>query len=222
MKTLQFKEPIDTGKGYLKVDVEVGRVEIRTHEAQHVAVLAEFRGAEITVTREMDAVVVRAGVERGLGRWLPGRNSKVHLTIDVPAACRVDARVVTGMLDIQDVLGPVPSHVTTGKTTLANLGQAVDARNTTGSIEYDGVLVDEEHRFYTTTGHLRLRLHKIPNAWLDAKTVTGHISISGDFPLEKAKQSRTVVGRKVRGMLGSGTGEIRARVVTGHIQLEQV
>lgn len=220
MKTLHFKEPIEAGKEHLKVDVEVGRVEIRAHEASHVAVLAEFKGAEVTMTREGDAVVVRAEVERGLGKWLPGRSPKVHLTIDVPATCRVDARVVTGRLDIQDVLGPVRSNVTTGKTTLANLGQAVDARTTTGSIEYDGVLVDEEHRFYTTTGHLHLRLHKVPNAWLDAKTVTGHIS--NDFPLEKAKQSRTVVGRKVRGMLGDGSGQIRARVVTGHIQLEHV
>lgn len=220
MKTLQFKEPIDTGKEYLKVDIEVGRVEIRTHEAQHVAIQAEFKRAEVTVTREGDAVVVRAEVERGLGNWLPGWNPKVHLTISVPSDCRVDARVVTGHLSIEDVMGPVRSNVTTGRTILSNLGQTVHARTITGSIEYDGILVDEQHRFSTTTGHLRLRLHKIPNAWLDAKTVTGHISIPSDFQLEKAKQSRTLVGRKVKGMLGSGAGQIRARVVTGHIHLE--
>jgi hypothetical protein len=52
---------------------------------------------------------------------------------------------------------------------------------------------------------------------MDMKTVTGRVHCG--FPLTNERQQSHVVGRKITGTLGAGTGHIKARVVTGNLSI---
>lgn len=221
MKEQYFEEALIGNKGKLNVVVEVGEVEIQTHEKPLITVEAETRHVIVTVHNEDDTVTVRAEVEDGwpekIGRFLRGDHPKAKLLIHVPANCEINAKTVTGMLTIRDITAAVTTHMTTGKTRLTNLGGPIYAKAVTGQLIYDGLLIDDNHRFETVTGDLQLRLTKEPNAKLDIKTTTGRVHC--DFPLTNQKQERHFVGGKLKGTLGAGTGHLKARVITGNLHV---
>lgn len=223
MNEQYFEEVVKSGKSKLNVVVEVGQVVVQPHEKPLITVNAEMRHVVVTVHQEDGTVYVRAEVEDGwmgsIGRLLRGDHPKAKLLIHVPADCEIKAKTVTGTLDIRDITAPVTTHVTTGKTQLTNLGGPIYAKAVTGQMIYDGLLVDDNHRFETVTGELRLRLTKEPNAKVDIGTTTGNVQC--DFPLTNQKQERHLIGGKLKGTLGAGTGQLKARVVTGNLQVTQ-
>jgi hypothetical protein len=223
MEKQYFEETVTVGKGKLNVVVEVGEVEVQPHDKPMITVTAETRHVTLTVYQEDNTVYVRAEVEEGwrgkAGRFWREDQPKARLFIDVPTDCEINAKTITGSLAIRDVTAPITTHVTTGKTHLVNLGGPIYAKAVTGMMTYEGFLVDENHRFETVTGNLQLRLTQEPNARVDIGTMTGRVHC--DFPLANQKQERHLVGGKMKGTLGTGTGHLRARVVTGNLHVAQ-
>ena len=223
MNEQYFEEIVKSGKSKLNVMVELGEVEVLSHEKPMITVSAETRHVIVTVHQEDGTVFVRAEVEDGwvgsIGRFLRGDQPKARLLIHVPTDCEIKAKTITGMLTVRDIMAAVTTHVTTGKTQLTNLGGPIYAKAITGQMIYDGLLVDDNHRFETVTGELKLRLTKEPNAKLDIGTTTGNVQC--DFPLTNRKQERHWIGGKMKGTLGAGTGQLKARVVTGNLHVAQ-
>lgn len=225
MKELYFEETLSGPQGMLDVDVKVGRVEIVPHDGRTVTISAQVENADVIVTRSNNTVHVKSehGRKANNGSWLErllngSFNSKVILTIHIPAECEIQANVVTGKLRISDINASVTARVITGDLSLSDIGGPVYAKTVTGKLQYNGILVNASHRFETTTGHICLRLPKEPNAQLDASTMTGHVQC--DFPLSQPQHKKHLTGGRLRGGLGSGEGNIKAKVVTGSFQLK--
>jgi len=247
MKSYHFEETLPKHKGLLDVLVETGSVKIVPHKetavhdktacphggAGAVIIDAVARHMEISVVHEGNKVIIRVKKDKSwrnwdqkLTRWLKNDHPKAELTIQVPEDCEINATTVTGKLSINDLNAPVTTRVVTGTTQLANLGGPINAKTVTGQLSYNGFLTNEHHCFKATTGNVTLNLSKEPNAHLDAKTVTGRIRC--DYPLAKMSEngSRTSVGTsrftgsRLTGILGSGEGHIKARVVTGNLRLK--
>jgi len=226
MKQIRFEEEDLKENPILDVKVELGDVEILPHDGCSVIVEAEVRDMVVDVHRQDNTVSVRVDVDEAarfpwlrLGKWWDN-GPKATLTIHIPADCEIRANTVTGRLAVQDVQAPVTTRVVTGNTKLTNIAGPIYAKTTTGKLQYTGLLMDDKHRFETTTGSLLLRLPQAPNARLDASTTTG--SLHCDFPLDQLKHENHMVGAKLRGTLGSGAGRIKARVVTGKLLVEQI
>lgn len=224
METYQFTETILPGKTSLNLWVEIGRAEILPHDEPTIAITAEIAHMIVSVSQKENVVNVRVEQEKTDGGWLDkiqnwvrGEGPKANLTIYVPADCPVYARTVTGLLNIHDINAPVTTDMVTGNTELARLGSSISAKTITGKLSYEGILSDDDHRFEATTGVVQLRLPKEPNAQVDLRTTTGKIVC--EYPLSKAKEESHLVGQKVRGTLGAGTGHLKAAVVTGKLQL---
>jgi len=128
-----------------------------------------------------------------------------------------DFLVAYNKLNIADLEAPVTARVITGKAKLENLNGPIYAKTITGNLQYKGTLPDAHHRFEAITGKVQLTLLKEPNAIFDARTTTGKISCG--FPLTQQKESRHFTGGRMSGKLGNGAGHIKARVVTGSLQL---
>jgi hypothetical protein len=223
MEKHHFEEEF-SGKGKLNLVVEVGQVEVFTHERDSVVVNGRTQHMTLTVTRQDNTITVRADVEDDwqhipgkLLNFLKGEHPRTELTIHIPAHCEVNAKVITGSLELSGVMAPITTHVITGKTKLTDLGGPIYAKSVTGFLSYNGYLSEENHRFETTTGDLQLRLTKEPNAHMDMKTVTGRVHCG--FALTNERQQSHMVGRKITGTLGAGTGHIKARVVTGNLSV---
>ncbi len=225
MKELHFEETFPAPQGILDVDVKIGRIQIMPHDGRTITVAARVENADITVTRTHNTVYVKShhGQQNGESSWLErllhgSFNSKVHLTIHLPADCEVQASIITGQLRITGINAPVTARVITGELSLTDIGGPVYAKCLTGNLRYDGILMNASHRFETITGQISLRTPKEPNAYLDATAVTGDVKC--DFPLSQPQHKRHLTGGKLRGTLGNGEGNIKAKVTTGSFQLK--
>lgn len=225
MKSLYFQEEFpDQCK--LDVDVEVGSVEVKAHNGRYISVEVEYENMEIDVKRQGNTLFVRAEVDPNsnettswLEKLLSWSHRKARFTIKVPADCEININTVTGKTAVSDVNAPVTIRTITGSTLLANIGGPIYAKTTTGKLDYNGILTDDQHRFEAVTGSICLRLRKEPNAMVDASTTTGKLHIG--FPMYKKSENTHVTGGRVKGMLGSGNGRIKAKITTGSLSVLQ-
>lgn len=216
-----FEEVVGKKGSKLHLHVEVGTAVIHTHHEPSIIIDAETENMTISVSRSGDTVSVRVEHEDGwaetIKKWMKQQPVRSSLTVLVPPECEVQSRVITGKLEVRDVQAPVSARLTTGKALLSSLGGPVYAKAVTGNIRYTGNLVEDNHTFKVTTGNINLQFHDEPNARLSARATTG--SIQCDLPLAKESQQRQWVGAKLKGVLGSGDGQIRASIVTGNVRL---
>ena len=218
MKTIQFIEAADK-QTKLDVMVEIGSVEIRPSTGQEIIVDAAYRHMDVWVERRDNTIIVRAEQEddflQKLGRLFSNDHPKAEIVIQLPIHCEVQAKTITGKLDIEGIHAPVTSRVITGKLTLKEIHGPNYAKTTTGKLAYTGELSEEIHRFETVTGEIVLTLPETTNAKLSAQTATG--SLNCKLPLVNLQEERHFVGGKLQGTLGSGAGRIKAKISTGSL-----
>ncbi len=218
MKTVQFVEEADE-QTKLDVMVEVGSVTIRPSTEKVITVDATYRHMDVWTERQGDTVIVRAESEETflekLGRFFHNDQPKADLTIHLPAHCQVHAKTVTGTLSVQGVQAPVTGRVVTGKLSLKEIDGPIYAKTVTGQLSYTGELAEANHRFETVTGEIVLSLPETTNATLTAQTVTG--SLKCQLPLTSVQEERHFVGGKLKGVLGTGAGHIKAKISTGSL-----
>ena len=218
MKTLQFVEAADA-QTKLDVLVEIGSVTIRPSTSQEIIVNATYRHMDVWVERREDTVMVRAEQEDEfflkLGRLFNNDHPKAELIIELPAHCEIHAKTITGRLDVAGIDAPVTSRVTTGQLTLNEIHGPIYAKTITGKLVYKGALSQENHRFETMTGEIVLALPENTDAKLSAQAATGKLNCQ--LPLTNRHEERHFVGGKLHGVLGSGTGRIKAKVGTGSL-----
>ncbi|MCB8988233.1 MAG: DUF4097 family beta strand repeat protein [Ardenticatenaceae bacterium] len=228
MKHYSFSEELPSDKGELHVLVEVGEATILPHDDPHgrsITIEADLRHMTIDVTRQDNVVSVRVEQEdkdwlQKLGRLFSSEgHPKATVVIHVPRTCTVYAKTITGQMRISDIDAPVTATVVTGRNELANIGARIDARTTTGDVRYDGLLVNDHHRFEATTGSVRLNLPKEPNAQFDGRVITGNVHC--DFPLAQSQINKALTGNHVKGILGSGEGMIKAQIITGSLRVQK-
>lgn len=223
MKTIEFVESVDE-QTKLDVLVEVGSVTIRPSTGKEMHIEATYRHMDVWVERQGNTVVVRAEQEEDflqrLVRLFNNDHPKADLVIDLPAHCEVQAKTVTGAMEIEGILAPVNARVVTGQLKLQALSGPIYAKTITGQLTYTGPLSEDNHRFETVTGEIVLSLPADTNAELSAQTVTG--SVSCKLPLSNRLEERHFVGGKLRGTLGSGAGRIKAKITTGSLTVRSL
>jgi hypothetical protein len=223
MKTIQFAEPVDE-KTKLDVAVEIGSVTIRPSTQKEIHIEASYRHMDVWVERRDHTVFVRAEQEEGfrqrLSRLFSSDQPKADIVIHLPAHCEIQAKTVTGSLDVEGVQAPVTGRVITGKLHLKDIQGPIYAKTVTGKLHYAGELTAENHRFETVTGEIRLTLPHTTNARLTAHTTTGKLRCR--LPLAERQAQNHFVGGKLRGVLGSGAGQIKVKVTTGNMLIQPI
>ena len=220
MKTVHFTETVDA-KTKLDVLVEIGSLIMRPSIDGDVHIEATYRHMDIWIERHDNTVVVRAEQEEDmaqkLGRPFRDGHPKVDLTIDVPTHCPIQAKVISGSLALSEMMAPVSARVITGQLHLREIQAPIYAKTVTGQLAYTGSLTEDNHRFEVTSGEMVLTVPEGTNGQLYAQTITG--SVSCQLPLTERHEERRLIGRKLRGTLGSGTGRIKAKVTTGNLEI---
>lgn len=220
MKTVTFTETVEA-KTKLDVLVEIGSVAIRPSTDNLLHVTATYRHMDVWVERRDDTILVHAEQEDGFvlkfTRWFSNDHPKAELLIEVPAHCPIQAKTVTGSMEIEGIAAPVSARVVTGQLQLRNIDGPIYAKTVTGQLTYSGNLTDENHRFESATGEIVLTLPETVNAQLAAKTGVGNVSCK--LPLTDRREERHLVGGKLWGTLGSGAGRIKAQVGTGSLAI---
>ncbi|HZD11404.1 MAG TPA: hypothetical protein VE553_08690 [Candidatus Binatia bacterium] len=194
--------------------IEVGSISLKTHAIARVDVEARIEDVEVRVWQEDGCVFIREQKARaGQGMAQP----KADILVTLPPECATLVQVVTGAVAVHNLAAAVQTHVITGKTTLSNLQGPIVATSVTGSINYGGTLVDDMHRFMTTTGSIHLALQEPPNARIYAWATTGHVQC--DLALTQKRRGGYLTGDHLYGVSGNGEGRILAEVTTGLVRL---
>lgn len=211
-----YREPVSADVATLNINVETGSIVIQTHDVSRVDVAASLRDVDVHVWREDNDVFVTAENTAMLVATETAR-PKAELVIMIPATCAVRAHVLTGSLEINDLSAAAHTHVITGQTNLNNLQGRITASSVTGSIRYEGRLVEDIHRFVATRGSLRLTLHEPPNARIYAWATTGRVHC--DLPLSRQRRGGYPTGDHLYGVAGQGVGRIITEVITGSVHI---
>jgi hypothetical protein len=120
--------------GHLRLDADVGSVDVIGHAGHEVVVHAELDGsdaflADLNITAEQvsSGVTVSARrTHRSWFDWFDFGEKRVHFTIDVPRDYAVELRTAGGALDVRNVNAPV--HGTTA-------GGSIVVRDVTGPVK---------------------------------------------------------------------------------------
>jgi hypothetical protein len=188
MEIQQFEEKLTDGPATLHVMNEIGSITIERSngnsngDSHTIHINAESRGMVVTVSNVDNHVTVRAEREdtwrnpiEQVKALFSQEHPKAHLTIQVPADCVVNAKMVTGSLAVSGIEGMVNGRVVTGSAELANLSGPINVKTVTGNLTYHGQISNDIHHFKTVTGTVRLNLTHLPDARLDARTDVGGI-----------------------------------------------
>jgi len=179
----------------------------------------------ITVSQEGGDVLIGADYPRhaeggDFWDWIFGRQVQVQIryAIDVPPKAAVNAKTTNGNVAVAGVEGRISAHATNGRVKVEKGSNDVEAGVTNGSITVTLSTVKKDGRvsLHTTNGSVRLILPADAKAEIDASTVNG--GISTDFPVNVEGK---FVGKRIRGTINGGGGEIDLKAVNGSIHIEK-
>ncbi len=166
--------------------------------------------AKIEVEGSGDAVNIRT-------RYPEGRTSdnpaSVHYTLHVPAGAQLDKiSLVNGSLDVSHFRGEVNANLVNGKLKAHDLAGRAELSTVNGSsdVSYSTLANVSEVKISAVNGSINLMLPASPNAEVSASTTNGNIK--SDFPMQIESG---FVGRRLKGMLGSGGTRIELSNVNG-------
>ena len=166
--------------GHLRLNTDVGSVDVIGHAGHEVVIHAEVNGsndflADLNITAEQTPSGVIVTARKAHNSWFDWFNStqeRVRFTIDVPRDCAVELRTAGGYLDvrsvnasvrgttsgghiaIRDVTGPVDMHTSGGGIEAEHLNGAAVLETSGGSISVADVKGDLD--VHTSGGGIRL------------------------------------------------------------------
>ena len=218
--------------GTLKLDTDIGTVEISSHPDNTVQVQATlvahtssdsraediFDNYKLTFDSSKSDVIIKGDF---VDNWL-WRNNRlsVKFTITVPERYNISVATSGGNIDVGDIKGQVNLKTSGGRINLGNINGVIDARTSGGGIKVEDVTGNT--RVYTSGGNIRIGTVK---GDLDARTSGGGIDVDG---VEGNLVARTSGGSlhllNVSGELSGDTsgGPIVAELmkqVTGRLEL---
>lgn len=153
----EIKKSFDMAPGGLiKLNTDVGSIEVNSHNKSRVDVEVEIDGLdadEFEVSFEQKgATLVIKGDRRG-GSWGWG-SRKVHFEITVPKEFNLDMRTAGGSIRIDDLKGEVMVNTSGGSLYFGNIEGQIDGHTSGGSVTVDGAKGNVEVR--TSGGSLTL------------------------------------------------------------------
>ncbi len=140
--------------GLLKLDTDIGSIEVNSHSKNRVDVQVEIDGLdadefEVSFKQNGDKLVIKG--DRKGGGW---GSRKVHFEITVPKEFNLDMRTAGGSIRVDDLKGEVLVNTSGGSLYFGNIEGQIDGHTSGGSVTVDGAKGNVEVR--TSGGSLTL------------------------------------------------------------------
>jgi hypothetical protein len=171
-----------------------------------------------------------------------GISYQVNYKIQVPMSWKVLAENTNGSVNINMIHGGMKAEVTNGSFNASDVAGAMNVTVTNGSIHTDAKIPDNASchlettngsitgrldfknntacSVETTNGKIDLAIPRSASATVAAETNVGGIS-TDDLALANQEKSRVnMIGAKLRGTLGDGSGKLHIEVQNGSIALK--
>lgn len=155
----------------------------------------------------------------GFFDWLLGRRNcpcSVSYELKVPVQIDLNLNTTNGGIGIRGVVGRVRMQSTNGEINADDIKGFIRCKTTNGSIRVGFIQIpgEDEISFKTTNGSVKLYLPSDYTGKVDLKTINGEIET--DFPLKMESEWSL---KHIKGLIGSGGGEIQCSTTNGDIHL---
>ena len=163
-----------------------------------------------------------------------GYSFTISFTLAVPISVGLEASSVNGALNVSDINGGAEVSAINGQVTLSRVSGPVEVSTINGRITLGDVSGDVEAStingavscenrtacpasvdFSSINGPLELTLPAVPDADVDAETMSGSVSVEGVEGLQLKGNPKSWSGK-----LGSGKGHYEFSAVNGSISIE--
>lgn len=155
-----FEHTFDVGAGgKLRVDTDVGSIEVRARDVGQVDVEVEVTGSnaddfDVDFSESGGNPTVRGRQERG-GSWFGGtRSPRVRFLITVPRRFDVDLETSGGSIEVDDLAGEIRAATSGGSLKFGDVEGPVRGRTSGGSITLRGAKGDVD--LETSGGSIRI------------------------------------------------------------------
>ncbi|MBA7647224.1 hypothetical protein ES703_54995 [subsurface metagenome] len=168
------------------------------------------KGKNIRVSVEYE-VKVPQGVNLGK---VKSTNGSVYITGPVG---HTNASTTNGRIELDGAKGTISLSSTNGRIEAVNIRGELDAYTTNGTIVLEMLSFEDTIKAKTTNGNITLRVGSLEkvNAYFNARTTNGSISLDLPVTLKSMKKSR----RSLEGQIGQGGPEISLRTTNGSIKI---
>jgi len=207
-----------TSEGKLELENINGNVELNTHKNPEIRIMMEKLANKKNELEEVDVQFnsQENGLKVRVRRHRSGTHTRVHFRIWIPAQLAVvQIKTVNGSLKSTGEMGDLLLESVNGGIRHKGGFHKGRFRSVNGGIEvvqYSVLKDGIDAR--TVNGSIHLEIRKNSSFRLDAKSMNG--SLRNDFDVSVG---RHLVGRFMRGAVGSGDISLRLRSINGSIKV---
>lgn len=172
----------------------------------------------VPATAPVDLGVVSAGaLVTGMSGRTTIRSVSGEIVLDDCSGDQIEAQTVSGALRARGLRHSLSFSTVSGDLTLLDgSSHRIAARGVSGDVTLD-LARDKggDFRIDSVSGAVTVRLPDSPDLVVDAKTTSGHL----DAAFDELRSERSPGRARLTGTLGSGTGRLSARTVSGDVAL---
>ena len=236
-KTINKEFTVANG-GLLKINTDVGGIDITTHAKETVLVEVEITGKDednmdVSFKNSGDNVNINGDFDRS-GFGFGNRNIRVTYKVTVPQSYNVDLDTSGGSIQIENLQGEVDAHTSGGSISLEDMQGDVDIKTSGGSLDLDNIIGKIDAK--TSGGSIKLKLPTNPTKDSKVKTSGGSITaylakdvavdlsaktsggrVSSEFTVNGITKKRSIVGT-----INGGGPELVLKTSGGSVRIKEI
>lgn len=144
-------------------------------------------------------------------------NGKIELT---KVDGNVDLKTSNGIINVTGVQGDVKAETNNGKVNINNVGGDLRVKSDNGAIVIHSAQLSGDWQAETNLGAIEVTLPERADAFVEANTEVGAVSVASDARLSNSQNHRDMVSQNFTGTIGSGTHQVRLKTDVGSINIK--
>jgi hypothetical protein len=236
-KTINKEFNVANG-GLLKIETDVGAIDIGTHTKETVLIEVEISGENeddmtVILKNSGDNVSIKGDFDRSGFGW--GNNHiRVTYKVTLPETYNIDLNTSGGSIEIENLTGKVEAYTSGGSITLEDLQGDVNIKTSGGSLDLDNIIGRINAK--TSGGSIKLKLPKNPTKDSKLKTSGGSITAylakdvavnltaktSGGRVSSEFAVKGDISKRKIEGTINGGGPELVLKTSGGSVRVKEI
>jgi len=224
--------------GLLKLQTDVGAIEIDTHAKDTVLVEVEISGKDednmrVDIKKSGDDVSINGDLDRS-GFGFGSTSIRVTYKVTLPENYNINLDTSGGSIEVEDLKGKVDAHTSGGSISVADVEGDVNIKTSGGSLELENIIGEINAK--TSGGSIKLKLANNPIQDTKVKTSGGSITayLAKDVAVDvSAKTSGGRVSsefavkgdiekRSIKGTINGGGAKLQLKTSGGSVRLKEI
>jgi len=224
--------------GLLKLETDVGTIDIDSHAKNTVLVEVEISGNDedkmrVDIKKSGDDVLINGDLNRS-GFGFGSTSIRVSYKITLPENYNIDVDTSGGSIEIEDLKGKVDAHTSGGSISVEDVEGDVSIKTSGGSLELENIIGKINAK--TSGGSIKLKLPNSPIQETRVKTSGGSITAylakdvavnlsaktSGGRVSSEFSVNGQIEKRSIKGTINGGGPELALKTSGGSVRVKEI